>query len=209
MITTIPLFNTQIPNINIIQKVDKKPEPKLYTLASGDALETVAKSENTTVQRIFNKNPKIVNPDIIAVGDTIEIPLPDEQLQNRPMPVMLEVSNESLNVVATRNSSDSPRSFSSSGNTYSYGYCTWYAKNMRPDLPNDLGNADTWYIRYSGSKGTSPQVGAIGVAKGYMHVAYITGVNADGTVNLSEMNYQGWGVVSTRTASASEFLYIY
>jgi len=76
-------------------------------------------------------------------------------------------------------------------------------------MPNNLGNADTWYIRYQGAKGSSPAVGAIGVTKAYMHVVYITGVNGDGTVNLSEMNYAGWNVVSNRTAPASEFLYLY
>lgn len=95
------------------------------------------------------------------------------------------------------------------GNLYSYGYCTWYVKNLRPDLPNDLGNADTWYIRYTGPKGSEPRAGAVGVARAYMHVVYVNSVNADGSVNISEMNYAGWNVASTRTTSAAEFLYIY
>src|SRR5690606_9688951 len=33
---------------------------------------------------------------------------------------------------------------SSAGNTYAYGYCTWWVKTKRPDLPNQLGNAGAW-----------------------------------------------------------------
>ncbi len=116
---------------------------------------------------------------------------------------------ESNAPVAGINSSTAVGAVSSSGNLYSYGNCTYYVKNMRPDLPNDLGNADSWYYRYNGPKGSEPAVGAVGVAKGYMHVVYITAVNGDGTVSLSEMNYVGFNVVSSRVAPASEFLYIY
>ena len=109
----------------------------------------------------------------------------------------------------TENTSWVAQNGSSDGNTYGYGYCTHYAKQRRPDLPNSLGNADTWYIRYNGPKGSEPKAGAIGVAKGYMHVVYVESVNTDGTVNISEKNYNGWNVVSSRVAPASEFLYLY
>lgn len=97
------------------------------------------------------------------------------------------------------------------GNSYSPGYCTYYAKQRRPDLPNNLGNANTWYQRAVAQGipvGSEPRVGAIGEAKTYMHVVYIEAVNGN-TVTVSEMNYKGRGVVSTRTAPASEFRYIY
>lgn len=97
------------------------------------------------------------------------------------------------------------------GNTYSIGFCTYYAKQRRPDLPNNLGNADTWYQRAAAQGipvGSQPRVGAIGETKAYMHVVYIEAVNGD-TVTVSEANYKGRGVVSTRTAPASEFRYIY
>ena len=38
---------------------------------------------------------------------------------------------------------------------------------------------------------------------GYGHVAYVESVNSDGSVTVSEMNYQGVGVVSTRNFSKS------
>lgn len=96
------------------------------------------------------------------------------------------------------------------GNGYDWGNCTWYAKNRRPDLPNDLGNADAWV--YSAQSrgiptGSTPKIGAIGQSG--MHVVYIEKVNSDGTVSFSEMNFAGLGVVSHRTLPASSFTYIY
>ena len=99
---------------------------------------------------------------------------------------------------------------SSPGNTYAKGHCTWYAKKRRPDLPNNLGNANTWYQRARSqgiSTGTAPAVGAI--AQKGMHVVYVERVNADGTIYISEMNYVGRGKVSHRTVPANGFKYIY
>lgn len=106
-----------------------------------------------------------------------------------------------------------PTYYSSDGNTYGYGYCTYYAKSRRPDLPNSLGNANTWYIRASAlglPTGTTPRTDAIGVStRGYLgHVVYVESVNGS-TITISEMNYEGWNVISTRTANAGEFVYVY
>lgn len=100
---------------------------------------------------------------------------------------------------------------SSSGNTYAWGYCTWYAKSMRPDLPNNLGNGGQWVAnaaRQGFATGSTPRAGAIGEQPG--HVVYVKSVNKNGTVNISEMNYNGGvGVVNHRTVPASMFRYIY
>ena len=39
---------------------------------------------------------------------------------------------------------------------------------------------------------------------GYGHVAYVESVDSKGNVHLSEMNYAGWNVVSTRTIPADQ-----
>lgn len=101
------------------------------------------------------------------------------------------------------------------GNLYDYGYCTWYVKNRRGStIPNDLGNANTWYYRaqaYGMAVGSSPAAGAVGTTTrgAYGHVVYVESVNGDGTINISEMNAPVFGGVTYRTASASEFVYIY
>lgn len=173
------------------------PQPITYVIQRGDSLVKIAEAHGTTWQRLWNKNKELTHQDNLTIGYTLVIPFPDEVLEERPVvaPVVVQ------------------RTYSgnSSGNTYARGYCTWHAKQMRPDLPNNLGNANTWYSRYTGPKGYAPAVGAIGVSTAgpLGHVVYITAVNGNGTVTVSEMNYKGRGVVSTRTTSASEFKYIY
>lgn len=103
---------------------------------------------------------------------------------------------------------------STAGNGYDYGYCTWYVKNRRADLPNRLGNANQWVYnaRNAGfATGSTPQVGAVAQtgAGALGHVAYVEEVYSNGTILVSEMNYVAWGVQSTRIASASAFSYIY
>jgi surface antigen len=101
----------------------------------------------------------------------------------------------------------------SAGNLYTPGNCTWYVKNRRPDLPNNLGNADTWFYRAQAqgwNVGYTAKKGAAAQTKAGMHVVYIEGVSLDGsTVTLSEMNVRGLYSMNTRTAPASDFLYIY
>ena len=46
----------------------------------------------------------------------------------------------------------------------------------------------------------------------YGHVGFVESVNPDGSVNISEMNTVGWGVVSYKTLSpeqAAGYSYIY
>ncbi|WP_323703037.1 LysM peptidoglycan-binding domain-containing protein [Mammaliicoccus sp. Dog046] len=93
-------------------------------------------------------------------------------------------------------------------NLYTSGQCTYYAFSKRPDLGNTWGNANNWANAASqaGYKvNNNPAAGSIlqSTAGGYGHVAYVDKVNSDGSIQVSEMNYQGVGVVSSRTISAS------
>ena len=162
---------------------------------------------------MWEKNTDLTDPDLIEPGKTLKVPTADEALTDRPLPT--RINNESL---STRMSyGDAPRStlvrpggVFGSDNPYSYGYCTAWAWSQRPDLPNNLGNANSWAVRAAAQGFTvsdSPTVGSVGVAKNYMHVVIITGIH-DGMVDISEQNYVGWGIVSTRTTAISEFTYI-
>lgn len=103
----------------------------------------------------------------------------------------------------------------SSGNTYAPGNCTWYAKSRRADLPNSLGNANTWYARAAAlgwNVGDLPKKGAVATSTGGKlgHVAYVEGVSLDGQyVTISEMNRSGLYSMNTRTVYYTEFKYIY
>lgn len=185
----------------------KKPEPVIYIVVEGDNLTKIGTAYNVEWQRLWAKNTQLNHPDLINIGEKITIPEPSEQLQ-RDIPAAVALPAETPGVVATKPVYDG-------GNTYDYGYCTWYVKNRRgASLPNGLGNANTWYSRAAGmgmAVGSTPRPGAVGTTtRGSLgHVVYVESVNGDGTINISEMNYKGWGVTSYRTASASEFIYIY
>lgn len=91
---------------------------------------------------------------------------------------------------------------------YPYGQCTeWIARNRSV---GQWHNASQWLreARADGwATGSTPVVGAIAWESN--HVSLVTSVNGDGTITVSEQNYKGFGVVSTRTAPASQFSYIY
>jgi surface antigen len=100
------------------------------------------------------------------------------------------------------------------GNTYAAGYCTWYVKSKRPDLPNRMGNANLWYgsAKANGYKtGTMAKTGAVGVSfNGPMgHVVYVEQWYPNGTIRISEMNFAGLYQITSRVVPESEFVYIY
>lgn len=196
------------------QAVKEPPKPQSHTVVSGESLIIIAQQYGTTWQRLYAKNLQIADPSVIKPGDTVVVPLGDEQLAERSLPEPPKVVQPVARTTGTAKPASTAKTVSSrgssAGNTYSSGYCTWYAKTRRPDMPNNLGNADTWVARASAQglpTGSAPRAGAIGQQG--MHVVYVESVNGDGTVTISEMNYKGYGVVSTRTVSASTFRYIY
>lgn len=197
-----------------------KPEEIQYIVTENDSLSKIASAHNTTWKRIYDKNVSIVYPDVIIPGTIITIPKADEVLAERSLPEPLvsvpsQTANKAVVSNATarsaRSSSVSSRSQSGStaGNRYVPGYCTWYVKNKRPSLPNNLGNADTWVTRAAAqgmATGSTPRAGSVG-QRG-MHVVYVESVNEDGSVNISEMNHKGLYVITYRTLPASYFTYI-
>ena len=86
---------------------------------------------------------------------------------------------------------------------FPWGWCTWYVAQRRNipwsgDAWSWLGSAEAlgWPV------GMTPRVGAVMVtweSYWYGHVAYVERVNADGSWVVSEMNYDGFGLVDFRT----------
>lgn len=184
-----------------------------HTVAEGESLTSIADNYQTTWIRLYAKNTQIVQPDLISVTDVVTIPESSEQLVERALPeVIPEVATTSV-AIGNSNRTQQPIQVArtnSPGNTYAPGYCTWYAKNRRPDLPNRLGNASAWVASAAAqgfATGSAPQAGAIGQQGN--HIVYVESVNGDGTVTVSEMNYSGLYVISNRTVSARNFRYIY
>jgi peptidoglycan DL-endopeptidase CwlO len=93
------------------------------------------------------------------------------------------------------------------GNHFPVGYCTWYVATRR-DIPW-YGNAIDWWpnARAAGyAEGQVPVVGAVMVTResSLGHVAYVESVGGDGSWTVSEMNYVGWNVKSSRTLRAGQ-----
>lgn len=104
-------------------------------------------------------------------------------------------------------------------NGYDYGYCTYWVAVLRQKagnpVPTNLGNASTWAVRaaaYGLPTGSTPRVGAAVVLStvGAGHVAYVTAVNDDGSITISEMNHVGWNRTDERRIpGASSYRYVY
>ena len=205
MIYDIPVLNqTFEPTSAIIIKQEPEEPSKLYTIKQGDNLTKVAKAFQTSVDRLWDKNAQLDHPDQLEAGEVLKIPENDEKLTDRPMPTISpSISSSPVNDI---HGATYPAP--STSNLYYRGYCTWYVKSVRPDIPNNMGDASSWYYNYPGAKGSTPRVGAVAVTKAYSHVAIVVAVKGSSVV-IREMNYVAWNVVSTRTAPISEFLYLY
>ena len=95
------------------------------------------------------------------------------------------------------------------GNTYAWGNCTYWTFAMRLwagyPIPTSWGNANTWDDRAIRDGYVVNQIPAVGAifqtdAGEYGHVAYVKAVDlTTGNWTISEMNYAGYNIVSTRT----------
>lgn len=115
-----------------------------------------------------------------------------------------------------------------SGNAYPYGQCTWWAYERRVQLGlpvgSHLGNGNMWAesakalgywvdntARHVGDV-ISFSAGQEGADGYYGHVAVVEKINPDGSIEISESNVKGLGVISNRTFSAEKaatFTYIH
>lgn len=108
-----------------------------------------------------------------------------------------------------------------SPNGYAYRNCTdyvaWKLKSLgvADNWVRGLGNGGDWYANAANksglSRGTDPAVGAAAVVPsstpgfgGYGHVAYVEAVHSDGTITVSEYNYDLMGDYHTRTGKPSD-----
>ena len=189
-----------------------KEKPVEIEVKAGDTLTLIAEANKSTVERVFNANESLANPDAIDVGMKLRIPTDDEKLTDR-YSSYLATAAAAAPVVAQTTSTYTTRSYSSApvnGNSYYVGngmWCTDYVHSKRPDIPV-YGNAGYNWISAAQSQGkatgTEARAGAVAVQNG--HVAYVDRVNADGTYTVSEMgwNYRA-GNYNQRTVKPGEF----
>lgn len=176
----------------------------VYTAKSSDTIDSLVSKYGINKDRF------------VAINDLESGNLPTGQrviLPDATQPQPVRTSSSRLSSSYTYSSSGFEAIYGYNG--YSYGYCTWHAANRRAasgrPLPANLGNAISWYSRAQGSGmgvGSTPQAGAVlwhANLGGLGHVAYVEGVNADGSILVSDMNYPSWGRVTYRTVTPGEF----
>lgn len=173
----------------------------VYTVKGGDSLESIAAKYGSTVAEITALNDLEVSG--ISEGAQIVI-------RNGSLP-----ETERPEYVAPRRATTTYRStytYSYLGNTserqnitvlgriyglggpYGAGQCTQWAWSKRRDIPSNLGNANTWAARAAAAGYTvnrTPSAGAIFQTSSgwYGHVGYVEEVNSDGSITVTEMNY--------------------
>jgi len=185
----------------------------VYTVKAGDTLDSIAQKYRADKTKLIAYN----DAEIAGISNGEQIIIPDAQ-----QPVTRSASSILFGALGGTPSYGSSGSCFYQGHLYpdylyDCGYCTWWVAHLRAaagsPVPN-LGNASSWGILARGfgmAVGSTPQVGAAVVTStaGAGHVAYVTAVNGDGTITISEMNHAGFNVVDERTISAGGYIYIY
>jgi len=133
------------------------------------------------------------NPHSFVVGDSLDT-LRKEAAEKAE-------SDKQSQIEASRRLRSQSTNQSAVGGTYPYGYCTYWASQEK-GIPGGFGNAKNWLVsakNYGYQTGQTPEEGAVVVTSesSLGHVAYVEEVT-DTTIEVSEMNYIGRGVVSRR-----------
>ncbi|MFZ2836642.1 MAG: CHAP domain-containing protein [Candidatus Saccharimonadales bacterium] len=203
----------------------------VYTVKDGDTLESIAEKYKSDTARIILFN----DLELSNISTGLQIIVPDGQLPETERPGYVAprqvTTSQSFNYGYSYASYTGNGSFmyvnsagTSGGNKNYYGQCTWYAWERRQAIGRPLpgmvlGNAYSWASTL-GSAGYlvnhTPAVGAVlqtsSGGGGYGHVAVVESISANGDVTVSEMNFIGNNVVSSRTipaGSAASFNYVH
>ena len=217
-------FNVTINTILLANDIENsdmiRPGDKIFVLPvtgvehvvkEGDTIDKLAKEYDADKKKIiaFNELPA---DGTLKIGE--ELIIPDGE-KDEPEPVIQQRDYYSSDVA-----SDPTRAPSiidknpKGGHAFPYGYCTWYVASKKY-VPWG-GNAGTWLYHakaYGAKTGKTPKKGAILVTNEswYGHVAIVEKVDGN-SITISEMNYKGFGVRSTRTLSTKSSVikgYIY
>lgn len=178
-----------------------------YTVQGGDTLSGLGMKFNVRVVSIKYVN-SMTDADYIRPGDVLKIP--PEGYEPSAYQIALQEKKLAANTRTTASTSNTGSKITVSAkagskyNGYPYGYCTYYVATRR-SVPTSWGNAGHWLSsakRAGYSTGNTPVPGAIMVSSEswWGHVGYVESVSGN-TFTISEMNYNGWGVVNRRTLS--------
>ena len=158
-----------------------------YVVQDGDSFFAIATANGMDPYDLAALNGKTIF-DTIHPGDVLQVSgsAQASSTYSAPAATVNEVS-DTEDVVEK-----APTNY---GNSYPVGQCTWGVKELAPWASNWWGNANTWsiYASAQGYKtGSVPVVGAIAVWDGgeYGHVAYVTDVQSENSIQVLEANYR-------------------
>lgn len=173
----------------------------VYTVKSDDTVESIAEKYGSNAAEIIALN----DLEVSGISEGIRIVIKDGSLpeKERPEYVAPAIRRPSATTTYTytylgntsqRENIEVVGYFYGLGGPYGAGQCTQWAWYKRQDLPNMLGNANTW-ARNAAAYGyvvdRTPAAGAVIQSSSgwYGHVGYVEAVNGDGSIVVTEMNY--------------------
>ena len=178
-----------------------------HIVKDGETIDAIAQSYKADKERIIAFNNLPANGSIES-GQEIIIPGGEKELPKKETaPALLEKRTYIASETTGGGSKTTVSKSHSMGNSFPYGYCTWYVAQKK--YVPWRGNAGAWLYnaRAMGYKtGKTPQAGSIVVTTDntyYGHVALVESVSED-TITVSEMNYKRWGKVNTRVISRTD-----
>ena len=174
----------------------------VYTVKNGDSIESIAAKYGSTAAEIIALNDLEVSG--ISEGARIVIKngtLPETERPEyvAPRPATTTYRSTTYRYSYLGNTSERQNitvlgRIYGLGGPYAAGQCTQWAWSKRRDIPSTLGNANTWAARAAAAGyvvNRTPSAGAIFQTSSgwYGHVGYVEAVNADGSITVTEMNY--------------------
>ena len=186
----------------------------VHTMQPGETVASVAQKYGADAARIVSYNDLEIST--VTNGQTLIIPDGVLPANERPGYQAASATAYTAGTLGGYTPGvDVSKAGASAGNRYAPGYCTWYAYERRAASGRPVGsfwgNASTWAANASAAGflvDNRPAAGAVMQTSygggGYGHVAYVESVDSSGDVHLREMNYAGFGVVSSRVIPAGQ-----
>lgn len=188
----------------------------MYTVKDGDTVDAIADKYKADKSRVVSFN----DLELGGLSKDKKIFLPGGVLPETERPGYVEPRQAASQGASSGGFStvNAQIAAASVGNKYVGGYCTWYVYERRAQLGRVIGsfwgNATTWAAAASAAGvrvDKVPEVGSIAQWNAYQggsgfagHVAVVESINADGSLTLSEMNYNGnFNRITSRTIPAS------
>lgn len=214
-----PVVETKVDEVvSEVKEEVKEESPKLEDTSVNEVVDTKVETEKSVVEETNFEAPvaetsvveekhedvKVLD-EIKPVETTTEVkeePKAEpvvEQPKEEPKVEETKVETPVVEAVASKPTLTNP--INDKTNTYPIGQCTWGVKSLADWVGNYWGNANEWgaSARKAGyTTGSTPQVGSVIVFPNviyeginYGHVAYVTHVYDDGSIEVLEANYLG------------------